>query len=224
MDTKLAIEKAAQLRISVIQIVREEYELILLSRIFESAFGKKLVFRGGTAIRMAYDSPRFSDDLDFTQLESISAADFKKWCQETAEAHPYLELSEALKKRFTLFALFKVKDPAIGTTISIKVEISVRKERWKRDKDYTLMRLQSAVTPITALAQVASLLRIEKEKLSIDPARIRDVFDLWYIGQRLNRTYKMDFSRFPAKEVKRELHRLLTEGARRLIEPWLQKN
>lgn len=31
MDTKLAIDKARQLKISVVQIVREEYEMILLA-------------------------------------------------------------------------------------------------------------------------------------------------------------------------------------------------
>lgn len=224
MDTKLAIEKARQLKMSVIQIVREEYEMIFLARFFDSQIGKQLVFRGGTALRLAYNSPRFSDDLDFSELKPIGVAEFQKLCGEIATNNEYVELVEAVKKTFTLFAIFKIKDPALPATISIKVEISVREEQWVQDKDYTLMRLQSEITPITALAQVASLERIGKEKSSIAPARIRDIFDLWYIGQHLNKPYKMDFSAFPIIEVKRELHRLLAEGARRLIEPWLPKD
>ncbi|OGG15538.1 hypothetical protein A3D77_05850 [Candidatus Gottesmanbacteria bacterium RIFCSPHIGHO2_02_FULL_39_11] len=224
MDTQLAIEKSRQLKISVIPIVREEYEMLLLARIFDSRFGKQLVFRGGTALRLAYNSPRFSDDLDFSERKSISVAEFQKWGKEVDKDNEYMELVEALKKKFTLFALFRIKDPALPASISIKVEISVREDRWVQDKDYTLMRLQSAVTPLTVLAQVASIERIEKEKLNIKPARIRDIFDLWYIGQRLNRPHKMDFSSFPAREVRRELHRLLAGGARRLIESWLPKN
>lgn len=223
MDIKLASEKSKQLKISVVQIVREEYEMLLLNRLFESPFGKKLVFRGGTALRLAYKSARFSDDLDFTQIEPIEAGDFKNWCEKIAQDSPNLELVEALKKQFTLFALFKVKDPSLQASISIKVEISAREEKWEKGKDYTLMSLQSEVTPITVLAQVANLGRIEKEKLSITPPRIRDIFDLWFIGQRLNKPYSMDFSKFESKKVKQELHRLLPESARRLIEPWLQK-
>lgn len=224
MDRKLAIEKSRQLQISVIQIIREEYEMILLAWIFESDFGKNLIFRGGTALRLAYNSPRFSDDLDFSVLKPIKVNEFKNWCRDVAAENEYLELVEALKKRFTLFALFKVKDPTLPANISIKVEISTRKEHLSEDKDYILMRLRSEITPITVVAQVATPSRIEKEKLSIKPIRIRDVFDLWFIGQLLKKPYKMDFGQFDNKEVKRELHRLLAEGARRLIEPWLPKN
>lgn len=223
MDEKLAIEKARQLKISIIQVAREEYEMILLSGIFESVFGSKLVFRGGTALRLAYNSPRFSDDLDFSLIEAINIKDFQKWCGETAKNNEYVVLVETLRKQFTFFALFKIKDPILSETISIKVEIFARKERWQKEKDYLLMRLQSEVTPLTALAQVATLAKIKKEKLRILPPRIRDIFDLWFIGQKLNKTYKMDFSNFTAVEVKRELNRLLPEGERRLIEQWLPR-
>lgn len=224
MDRTIAIEKARQQRISVVQIVREEYEMVLLSSIFESPFGNRLIFRGGTALRLAYDSPRFSDDLDFSQMKSVHTGEFQKWCRDVARRNENIEFVEALKKYFTLFALFRVKDPVLPATISIKVEISTRKERWKKESDYTLMRLGSAVTPLTVLAQVATLPLIEKEKLAIRPARIRDVFDLWYIGQQLKKPNTMDFQSFPSKKVKSELHRLLPEHARKIIEPWLQKS
>lgn len=223
MDKQLAVKKEQQLGISVIQIVREEYEIVLLSRIFDSSMGSKLVFRGGTALRLAYGSPRFSDDLDFSQLEDINVKEFQDWCKLSAQFNPNLELVEAIKKQFTLFALFKVKDPAIPAIISIKVEISRRLGNFEKEKDYTLMRLKSEVTPLTVLAQVASLKRIEKEKRSISPQRIRDIFDLWFIDQRLDNKYQMDFSGWGVKEVKRELNRLLTKGSRRLIGSWLPK-
>ena len=224
MDYRLAREKEKKLGISESQIVREEYEMFLLSKLFESTFGKKLVFRGGTALRLAYGSQRFSEDLDFSQIEPIEEYEFKRWCRETAKDNLYLELKEALKKRFTLFALFKIKDPALaGITISIKVEISVRYGKWEKGKDYKLLKVQSEVTPLTLLAQVASPERIEKEKLAISPKRVRDVFDLWFLGQILKKNHEMDFSGFKPGEVKRELNKLLPLGARRLIEPWLQE-
>lgn len=224
MDIQLAVAKSRSLNISVVQVVREEYEMIILNRIFESSFGQKLVFKGGTALRLAYNSPRFSDDLDFSQLKSINVKEFQAWCQETVESNPYMKLAEALKKKFTLFALFKIKDPSLPAIISIKVEISLRKEIWKKEKDYLLMRLKSKVTPLTVLAQVALLKRIQKEKKSISSPRIRDIFDLWFIGQQLNESYQMEFTGFKATEVKRELNRLLSVGSRKMIESWLPEN
>ncbi|MCJ7804606.1 nucleotidyl transferase AbiEii/AbiGii toxin family protein [Patescibacteria group bacterium] len=224
MDIQLAVTKARKLNISVVQIVREEYEMIILNRIFESPFGQKLVFRGGTTLRLAYNSPRFSDDLDFAQLKPIKLKEFQVWSKETAKSNPYMKLAEALKKKFTLFALFKIKDPALPAIISIKVEISLREEMWEKEKDYLLMRLKSEITPLTVLVQAASLKRIQKEKTSITPLRIRDIFDLWFIGQQLNEPYQMNFSGFKVTEVKRELNRLLSLGSRRMIEQWLPKS
>lgn len=223
MDKKLALEKQKTLGISLVQVVREEYEMVLLNSIFDSNFGSKLVFRGGTALRLAYGSPRFSDDLDFTQIEEIKEKDFREWCRKISQATPNLELIEALRKYYTLYAKFRVKDSVLTQTIGIKVEISVRKEKWEKGKNYTLMNLKSEVTPITVMAQVASLEWIKKEKLMISPPRIRDVFDLWFIGQTLKEPVKMDFGQFSAGQVKRELHRLLPEGKQRLIETWLPK-
>lgn len=223
MDKQLAIAKQQELGISVVQIIREEYEVTLLNRLFDSPLGSRVVFRGGTALRLAYNSPRFSDDLDFSKIQEITEGEFQKWCQQATKAIPYLELDEALQKHYTLYAMFKVKVPILPATIGTKVEISVRQEKWEKDKDYKLMRLTSKVTPLTVLAQVASLERIEQEKRRIIPPRVRDVFDLWFIGQLLKKNYSMDFSGFTVKEVKRDLHRLLPEGKRRLLEQWLPK-
>jgi predicted nucleotidyltransferase component of viral defense system len=45
--------------------VREYWEMLILKELTESLLGEKLVFIGGTALRLVYNSPRFSDDLDF---------------------------------------------------------------------------------------------------------------------------------------------------------------
>lgn len=141
MERSLALSLQQKLGISIIQIVREEYEMILLSRISDSLLGSRLVFRGGTALRLAYNSPRFSDDLDFSDTEEITEKEFQAWCEQTVKAVPYLELDEALQKYFTLYAMFKVKDRSLPVTISIKVKISIRKETWEKKKIISSCRL-----------------------------------------------------------------------------------
>lgn len=221
MDKQIAIKKQQEIGISIPQIVREEYEMILLNRIFESDFGSSLVFRGGTALRLAYKSPRYSDDLDFTQFINIKESDFKQWCKETEKAVLNLKLSEVLRKYYTLYAQFKITDPALEKSISIKIEISRRKGKWVKEKDYTLLTLSSEITPITVFAQVATLEQIKKEKLLISPPRIRDIFDLWFINQRLNKPAAMDFSGFTTREIKQDLHKLLPKKQFKLIKNWL---
>jgi predicted nucleotidyltransferase component of viral defense system len=222
MDKQLALQKQKQLRISVDRIVWEEYEMVLLNRIFEGDFGKDLVFRGGTALRLAYHSYRYSDDLDFTQLNDIPLEQFQAWCQETAKAIPYVALDEALQKFYTLYARFKITDPTLERPLGIKVEISRRKQTWTQGDDYILKQLSSEVTPITVLAQVATLAQIEREKESIDPLRIRDIFDLWFIRSQRGEAVEMNFAQYSVREVRGDLHRLLPEGKWQLLTRWLE--
>ena len=61
MDKDFALGLSSQIGIDVQQIVREEVELIVLKRLFESTISSELVFKGGTALRLIYNSPRFSN-------------------------------------------------------------------------------------------------------------------------------------------------------------------
>ena len=221
MDKQLAIKLQEKIHISIDKIVREEYEMILLKSLFDSSFGSKLVFRGGTALRLAYGSPRFSDDLDFSALDSIDEDVFKKWCQEVAKTNSNLTVSDSHRKFYTLFALFKVIDPTLPQAISIKIEISTRGNGWIRGKTFALLNISSQVTPITVMVQVAILEKIKAEKLTIQPPRIRDVFDLWFIGQKLSKNIPMNFKGFQVREVRAELHKYLSQKDWRLIESWL---
>ncbi len=72
MNKQLADDLQKRLGISQEQIVREEYVVIILKQLFESELGKSFVFKGGTALRLAYGSPRFSEDLDFSVIEGFS--------------------------------------------------------------------------------------------------------------------------------------------------------
>ena len=71
---------------------------------------RRLVFKGGTSLRLAYGSPRFSDDLDFSALGPIPEKDFKKASLAAARNVPEGKLVEALAKHHTLFAIFQFGD------------------------------------------------------------------------------------------------------------------
>lgn len=221
MNKQLADTLEKKLGISQEQIVREEYEMIILKALFESELGKSFVFRGGTVLRLAYGSPRFSEDLDFSIIESVNEKELKALLKKIADQNEALQLKEALQKKYTYFGLFRVKEDFLKQAFSIKFEASIRPAEMQKNKDYRLLTLNSQVTNLTALAQVASLEWIKKEKKIIKPPRVRDIFDLWFIGQKLGRRTKMDFSAWKASIVKRELHKLLPENERRLLEQWL---
>ena len=47
-------------------IVREYFQHVFLGELYKLPNAEKLLFKGGTALRIVYGSPRFSEDLDFS--------------------------------------------------------------------------------------------------------------------------------------------------------------
>ena len=53
----------------VLNIVREYFQNLFLAELYKSPQSDKLLFKGGTALRIVYGSPRFSEDLDFSLFD-----------------------------------------------------------------------------------------------------------------------------------------------------------
>ena len=47
-------------------VVREYFQHLFLSQLYKIEGAENLLFKGGTALRIIYNSPRFSEDLDFS--------------------------------------------------------------------------------------------------------------------------------------------------------------
>lgn len=223
MNKQLADDLQKKLGISQEQIVREEYEMIILRQLFESELGKLFVFKGGTALRLAYGSPRFSEDLDFSILKVFSKNKLDSLLKMVEKQYKTLRLVEAVQKTYTYFGLFRVKEDFMNQTFSIKFEASIRPTDLKKDADYRLVALNSKITNLTVLAQVMSLKRIEQEKQTIQPPRTRDIFDLWFIAQKQGKTLPMDFGKIDRKVIRRDLFKFLPEKDKGLIEKWLKE-
>jgi len=69
-------------------ILREYFQYKILEIIFDSEYGNKLAFMGGTCLRIVHALGRFSEDLDFDNL-GMSQSDFG-------------HLAEMIKKRLAL--------------------------------------------------------------------------------------------------------------------------
>lgn len=223
MNKQLADDLQKRLGISQEQIVREEYETIILKQLFESELGKSFVFKGGTALRLAYGSPRFSEDLDFSVLNIFSKEKLDNLLKVVGKQYKTLTLVETVQKNYTYFGLFRVKEDFMKQAFSIKFEVSIRPVVLKKETDYQLVALSSKITNLTVLAQVMSLERIKKEKQTIQPPRIRDIFDLWFIAQKQGKTLPMDFGKTDRKVVRRDLFKFLPEKDKGLIEKWLKE-
>lgn len=222
MDQQLAESLSRQLRISLEQVVREENELLLLRELMESPVSAALLFKGGTALRLAYGSPWFSDDLDFALLAAISESDFILAANTVAKSLPNVVLVEALAKQFTLFALYRVREPFLAYPFSIKVEVSTRLDATRPAPRFGLRLLTSPITPVSVLAQVATLESMwsDKQEAFARRQQPRDLYDLWFMAQKLRLPFTPELSRLDRKTIKRELRKYLPADHWPVIDLW----
>jgi predicted nucleotidyltransferase component of viral defense system len=208
MEQVIAEGLSKKLKIDSTQIVREFWETIILKGLFESLEGKTLIFKGGTALRLVYGSPRFSEDLDFSLTEDRLKGKFQYLIKKIVSPYPELSITDLEEKHYTYLGEIKVAEGYLPSPFRIKIEISKRRERGYKSE---LSLISSTVSIIQCLGRVSTLEQLYKDKLSClsDRAKPKDVFDLWYICQRLKKPYVPATVSIPRRELVRDLRKYL---------------
>ena len=62
---------ARQYKINESVIFREYLQLVFLQKLYQKNPSQGIIFKGGTAIHLIYQAPRFSEDLDFSVTLSM---------------------------------------------------------------------------------------------------------------------------------------------------------
>jgi predicted nucleotidyltransferase component of viral defense system len=208
MEREIAENQASNLKIDIMQVVREFWEIVMLKGLFESPEGKFLIFKGGTTLRLVYGSPRFSEDLDFLLSEDTLKGKFKPLIKRIIFPYPELTITDLEEKYYTYLGEIKVTQDYLSLPFRIKIEISKRRERgYKSD----LSLITSPVSIIQCLGRVATLEQLYRDKLSCikERAKPKDIFDLWYICQKLKKPYEPEKITISKKELIRDLRKYL---------------
>ena len=172
---------ASFFRIDRFTILREYLQLVFLSYLFRQRQASKIYFKGGTAIHLLFDSPRFSEDLDFSTV--LSAAEVNQLIGKT-EAEMRREIPEIKillwhrgKRGIRFKSIYKSADFKYPTAIRIDVSF----EKPLRPASSPLV----TGFPITFFPVVSHLaaeeILAEKIRALLERAKGRDVFDLWFL-------------------------------------------
>jgi len=197
------------LKIAPERLLREFWEITLLNEMSIEDWSSSLGFKGGTALRLAYGSPRFSDDLDFSCLGRVSTAKIFLWASKIQKKLK-IEITDAVEKRNTILIEFRIKNDILPQSIKQKIKISTRSFKYGK-QDYRLMLLTSPTTNLQVLFRVASLEMLMTDKILAlkDRKEPRDLFDLWYICQRLKRKLPDELPKIPEKTLRLTLNKYL---------------
>ena len=225
MESNLVIKQAKELSISPVEVIREEMEVFIIDWLSRSKISEKVIFKGGTALRLVYGSPRFSQDLDFSIIKKINFSEFSTLVKKVVNSRAELSLKDIYDKRNTLFALFLVKDRVLKQSFSIKIELSKKKYRLKR-KDFQLKAVRSPVSILTPLIYTYTLERILYEKKLAIKTREepRDYFDLWWLGEKLGKKINIKKPRIHAGKFIGEISQLLPDHLKNWPKEFLKRH
>jgi predicted nucleotidyltransferase component of viral defense system len=173
------------LGISKDQLLREEAELKILTVLASHALGERVIFYGGTALRLAYNSPRFSEDIDLLQKEAFSFALFEDFVRRLTKENGQWKLTDVKEKRHTFFALFVIGSPFLKHNFSVKIELHIPQKKASLETRLALIKSPvSVLEPLVLVPTLETLGRLKEEAL-MRRKKARDLFDLWYIAQSL---------------------------------------
>jgi len=213
------VRLTTELRIDRERIIREFYEMLLLNEIAQNSWSQWLVFKGGTALRLAYQSPRFSDDLDFGMIQPIIMDDFSQFILKTASKYKLL-VTDCHEKLATILAEFKISTPTLPQPFHLKIEISKRPQLSGKTE---LKILFSPVCSLQILIPVLTMESMITEKIAAWNERqaSRDLFDLWFLSQKMNQSFDRIVSQLNITGVNRaslrsELNKYLPLNWRRV--------
>ena len=197
----------AELNISKDQILREEAEMMFLNELADNKLGTQVVFYGGTALRLAYSSPRFSEDIDLITIKPVEFKNFKSFINQVVKNNSNWKVKDIKNKRKTMFALLLIKDEKLKHAFSLKIEIHKPAKRIKLITNLSLIKSQvSILEPLLLVPTLAELKRLKEEAI-MDRQKARDIFDLWYISQALKINFELpgEVPAYSERKFKNEL-------------------
>lgn len=185
MLTKITLEKyAVKLETSYRNILREYAQNLFLRSFYSKEGSQDFLFKGGTAYRIAFGSPRFSEDLDFTGKH-----DGKSY-EDVLEKVLYDLDSEGIKLNL------KDANTTSGGYISniivklFEEEIEIKNQIFFRDgekkKAETHLISSDLVPSYTMLLLDTETMVAEKINALIERNKPRDFFDLYFIHKNEN--------------------------------------
>ncbi len=234
LDRNFLQNLATKSEASFQNIIREYTQHLFLRSFYTKKGSPNFLFKGGTALRIVFGSPRFSEDLDFTGVGR--SRDYEKVLEETlldlSSEGINIELTESKTTSGGHLANMIVN--LFEEKVKIQNQISFResglrlREASKTNAENMVVTTNLAPSYSIFLLDRAILVE-EKIKALIERAKPRDFFDLYFIlrKEELRRVIKIDGLQRKQilaqveiqsrRELERELKELLPRSFWRVI-------
>jgi predicted nucleotidyltransferase component of viral defense system len=179
IDKKFLQDYATKEGTSLDNILREYVQHLFLRNFYTKSDSRSFLFKGGTALKLVFGSPRFSEDLDFTGIKnSTHYEEILQDCLLMLSTEGIkVELIESKPTSGGHLAIIKVK--LVGGEVEIQNQISFRPRG--RVVSESLVVTSNIVPAYNIYMLDRKIVVAEKVKALIDRAKPRDFFDLYFI-------------------------------------------
>ncbi|MFA4889533.1 MAG: nucleotidyl transferase AbiEii/AbiGii toxin family protein [Candidatus Omnitrophota bacterium] len=189
-------------------VIREYFQQLFLSYLYQEKGSDSLFFKGGTALRIIWQSPRFSEDLDFTGvnvsikgIEALMEGALAKIEMEGIQA----EIIESKSTSGGYLAIFQFESGEHKN--SIQAEVSLRDG--KKGLGTAALVQSDLVMPYTLIHLHENLLVAEKIQACLTRGKARDFYDLYFI-LRSRMAFKEAF--IQDKQLKSKILKVIKSG------------
>ncbi len=207
-------------------ILREYLQLIFLSYLYQKKEGKKIFFKGGTALRLLYQSSRFSEDLDFsTVLAKKTIKDLVKKLEkeidkEIKEIKILLLYSGQDTERYRII----YQDEKIKYPLTIRLDFHRVKKIDHCEISPLITNFPIVIFPLITHLSIENIFE-EKLKALIERCKARDVFDIWFLlnkgcqikDKKMKEEIIKKLQSIPDKELYLELNKFLFKKQKEVI-------
>jgi len=180
-------EIATKLQTTESNTAREYCQHLFLSYFYKKPKSEKILFKGGTALRIIFKSPRFSEDLDFSAINegTITIPEINQLIDETLtgiknegiECEKILNAGTQGETTGGYFAIIKLK--MLDFNSEIRLQISFRSPN--ETISNTVLIQNDFIAPYVITFLTESLLVSEKIQALLARKKPRDFFDLYFI-------------------------------------------
>lgn len=159
-----------------LNIRREYFQHLFLSYFYQQSQAGSIYFKGGTALRMVYKSPRFSEDLDFSTsfsgTEEIEEV-ITNTLVEVEKENVAVRIIEAKETQGGYLGTISFED---GIDLQLQISLRIRKQSGEM-----VIISNDFIPPYTVVTLAQSKLVEEKMAALFDRKKPRDFYDLYFM-------------------------------------------
>ncbi|MCG2691737.1 nucleotidyl transferase AbiEii/AbiGii toxin family protein, partial [Microgenomates group bacterium] len=183
MLTEDQIDELSQVfKIDRFSVFREYLQLVFLNELYLLKESVEIFFKGGTAIHLILNSPRFSEDLDFSTLlrKKVIAQTISRAVRKIQTQIPEATLEQLYETGKSIRFKLKYQTALFKYPFRIKIDFQTREKPVFIEKTPLATQFPVPFFPIISRLSDQEILA-EKIAALLTRLKGRDFFDLWFL-------------------------------------------